>query len=83
MTKQLKHDSLAKTIMSDPVAAQEFLEYYLPTDFKSLIDLSKIKVEQESYIEESLKKKYSDIVYRYAKPISNSRYHFIHNFAVK
>ncbi|KJV52688.1 transposase, YhgA-like family protein [Orientia tsutsugamushi str. Kato PP] len=58
MTKQLKHDSLAKTIMSDPVAAQEFLEYYLPTDFKSLIDLSQIKVEQESYIEESLKKKY-------------------------
>ncbi|WP_342637641.1 Rpn family recombination-promoting nuclease/putative transposase [Orientia tsutsugamushi] len=66
MTKQLKHDSLAKTIMSDPVAAQEFLEYYLPTDFKSLIDLSQIKVEQESYIEESLKKKYSDIVYRVA-----------------
>ncbi|KJV70326.1 transposase [Orientia tsutsugamushi] len=66
MTKQLKHDSLAKTIMSDPVAAQEFLEYYLPSDFKSLIDLSQIKVEQESYIEESLKKKYSDIVYRVA-----------------
>ncbi|SPP25360.1 transposase [Orientia tsutsugamushi] len=66
MTKKLKHDSLAKTIMSDPVAAQEFLEYYLPTDFKSLIDLSKIKVEQESYIEESLKKKYSDIVYKVA-----------------
>ncbi|WP_342637567.1 Rpn family recombination-promoting nuclease/putative transposase [Orientia tsutsugamushi] len=66
MTKKLKHDSLAKTIMSDPVAAQEFLEYYLPTDFKSLIDLSQIKVEQESYIEESLKKKYSDIVYRVA-----------------
>ncbi|WP_371222736.1 Rpn family recombination-promoting nuclease/putative transposase [Orientia tsutsugamushi] len=66
MTKQLKHDSLAKTIMSDPVAAQEFLEYYLPSDFKSLIDLSQIKVEQESYIEESLKKKYSDIVYKVA-----------------
>ncbi|SPR07878.1 transposase [Orientia tsutsugamushi] len=66
MTKKLKHDSLAKTIMSDPVAAQEFLEYYLPMNFKSLIDLSQIKVEQESYIEESLKKKYSDIVYRVA-----------------
>ncbi|KJV51710.1 transposase, YhgA-like family protein [Orientia tsutsugamushi str. Gilliam] len=34
MTKQLKHDSLAKTIMSDPVAAQEFLEYYLPSGFQ-------------------------------------------------
>ncbi len=63
MTEKLKHDSLAKTIMSDPVAAQEFLEYYLPSDFKSLVDLSKITVEKESYIEESLNKKYSDIVY--------------------
>lgn len=63
MVKKLKHDSLVKTIMADPIAAQEFLEYYLPDDFKNLIDLSKITVEQESYIEESLNKKYSDIVY--------------------
>ena len=54
MTKKLKHDSLVKTIMADPVAAQEFLEYYLPTDFKNLVDLSKITVEKESYIEKSL-----------------------------
>lgn len=66
MTKRLKHDSLVKTIMTDPVAAQEFLEYYAPTDFKSLVDLSKITVEKESYIEESLNKKYSDIVYKVA-----------------
>ncbi|WP_410526362.1 Rpn family recombination-promoting nuclease/putative transposase [Rickettsia monacensis] len=37
---------------------------YLPDDFKSLVDLSKITVEQESYIEESLNKKYSDIIYK-------------------
>lgn len=61
MVKKLKHDSLVKIIMTDKIAAQEFLEYYLPKDFKKLIDLSKITVEQESYIEESLSKKYSDI----------------------
>lgn len=64
MAKKLKHDSLVKIIMNDPVAAQEFLEYYLPDDFKSLVDLSKITVEQESYIEESLNKKYSNITYK-------------------
>ncbi len=62
-SKKLKHDSLVKIIMTDKIAAQEFLEYYLPEDFKKLMDLSKITVEQESYIEESLSKKYSDIVY--------------------
>ncbi|BBJ32075.1 hypothetical protein RAS_11840 [Rickettsia asiatica] len=60
MVKKLKHDSLVKIIMTDLVAAEEFLEYYLPSDFKKLVDLSKITVEQESYIEESLNKKYSD-----------------------
>lgn len=50
--------------MTDPIAAQEFLEYYLPDDFKNLVDLSKITVEQESYIEESLNKRYSDIIYK-------------------
>ncbi|MCC8461777.1 MAG: Rpn family recombination-promoting nuclease/putative transposase [Rickettsia endosymbiont of Ecitomorpha arachnoides] len=64
MAKKLKHDSLVKIIMNDPVAAQEFLEYYLPDDFKNLVDLSKITIEQESYIEESLNKKYSDIIYK-------------------
>lgn len=63
MVRKLKHDSLVKIIMTDKIAAQEFLEYYLPEDFKKLIDLSKITIEQESYIEESLSKKYSDIVY--------------------
>lgn len=64
MVKKLKHDSLVKIIMTDPVAAKEFLEYYLHNDFKDLVDLSKIVIEQESYIEESLNKKYSDIVYK-------------------
>ncbi len=49
--------------MGNEIAAQEFLEYYLPSNFKEKLDLSKIKVEKESYIEESLRRKYSDIVY--------------------
>ncbi|UCM85692.1 MAG: Rpn family recombination-promoting nuclease/putative transposase [Rickettsia endosymbiont of Culicoides impunctatus] len=63
MTKRPKHDQLFKKIMVNEIAAQEFLEYYLPNNFKEKIDLSKIKIEQESYIEESLRRKYSDIFY--------------------
>ena len=33
-TKALKHDALFKKIMENPIAAQEFLEFYLPADFK-------------------------------------------------
>jgi len=62
-TKSTPSDALFKKIMENPVAAREFLEYYLPDDFKELIDLSKIKLEKESYVESNLKKRLSDIVY--------------------
>lgn len=63
MARRPKHDGLFKRIMGNEIAAQEFLEYYLPSDFKEQIDLSRITIGKESYIEETLKEKFSDIVY--------------------
>ncbi|CEO17776.1 hypothetical protein RMONA_07120 [Rickettsia monacensis] len=63
MAKKLKHDALVKNILTEKIAAQEFLEHYLPSDFKDLIDLREITVEKESFIEDDLKRKYSDIIY--------------------
>ncbi len=63
MTERLKHDSLAKKILSDPIAAQEFISHYLPESCKSILDLNTLKVEKESYVEEDLKQKFSDLVF--------------------
>lgn len=63
MTERLKHDSLAKKILSDPIAAREFLSHYLPESCKSLLDLNTLKVEKESYVENNLKQKFSDLVF--------------------
>lgn len=57
------HDSFLKKIMENPVAAIELLDEYLPADFKENIDLSTLTIEKESYVEESLKRRLSDIVY--------------------
>ncbi|AXI24179.1 hypothetical protein CE557_354 [Cardinium endosymbiont of Sogatella furcifera] len=62
MPERLKHDGLVKKILSDPIAAQEFLDHYLPESCKSLLDLNTIKVEKESYVEDNLKQKFSDLV---------------------
>lgn len=59
----IKSDALFKRIMQEEVAAKEFLEYYLPKEFKELIDLSKIRIEKESFVEEGLKRRLSDIIY--------------------
>jgi predicted transposase/invertase (TIGR01784 family) len=58
-----KHDELFKKVMSEPVAAREFLEHYLPSSFKNKIDLNSVKIEKESFITEDLRKRLSDVVY--------------------
>jgi predicted transposase/invertase (TIGR01784 family) len=58
-----KHDALVKHLLGKQVAAVEFLEHYLPADFKALINLSTIKLEKESFVEEPLKRQLSDLVY--------------------
>ena len=59
----IKSDALFKKIMEDVVAAREFLEFYLPVDFKNLLNLAEIRVEKESFVEDGLKKRLSDIIY--------------------
>ncbi|WP_342224786.1 Rpn family recombination-promoting nuclease/putative transposase [Rickettsia endosymbiont of Urophora cardui] len=58
-----RHDELFKKVMSEPVAAREFLEHYLPVSFKNKINLSSVKIEKESFVTEDLRKRLSDVVY--------------------
>jgi len=59
----LESDSFFKSMMTEIAVAKEFLEEYLPIELKNILDLNQITIEQESYIEDNLKKKFSDIVY--------------------
>jgi predicted transposase/invertase (TIGR01784 family) len=61
--KSANHDSLIKKALENPLIAEEFLSEYLPDEYKELIDLSTIKPEKETYVEESLKTKLSDMVF--------------------
>ncbi|KJW01825.1 putative permease [Rickettsia endosymbiont of Ixodes pacificus] len=58
-----RHDELFKKVMSEPVAAREFLEHYLPASFKDKINLNSVKIEKESFVTEDLRKRLSDVVY--------------------
>ncbi len=58
-----RHDELFKNVMSEPIAAREFLEHYLPVTFKNKINLNSVKIEKESFVTEDLRKRLSDVVY--------------------
>ena len=60
--KNTPHDSLVKKVMENPIAAQEFLDQFLPVDFKNNLNLSTVQVEKETFVEKNLKKQLSDIV---------------------
>ena len=61
--KNTNHDNFVKKVMENPVAASEFLEEFLPAQYIDMLDLTTLKVEKESYVEDSLKSRLSDIVY--------------------
>jgi predicted transposase/invertase (TIGR01784 family) len=56
------HDALLKKVMENPIAAAEFLDEYLPVEFKQQLDLSTVQMEKESFVEKNLTRQLSDIV---------------------
>ena len=63
MTENLKHDQLFKKAMENPMVAKDFLNTHLPDHIKSIIDLSTIKIEKETFIEKSLQNSACDVLF--------------------
>jgi predicted transposase/invertase (TIGR01784 family) len=61
--KSTLHDGFIKRVLGDIIVATEFLDEYLPEQFKEIVDMSTLAIEQESFVEPDLTKQLSDIVY--------------------
>lgn len=59
-----RHDELAKKFLTDLSVAREFLEMYLPAKILNKCDLSSLEIQSESYIDDDLRKRFSDVVYK-------------------
>jgi predicted transposase/invertase (TIGR01784 family) len=57
-----KNDELFKKSMENPYVAQEFLTTYLPKDILKVIDTKTLKLEKDSFIEDDLRKSFSDVL---------------------
>jgi len=63
MTERTKHDNLFRKALENPIVAQEFFAAHLPPNIKSLVDISSLKIEKESFIEPSLRASISDVLF--------------------
>ena len=60
---QCPHDKLFKVTMSQPVVAKEFFQRHLPTDILKRLDLSTLKLENKSFIDDVYKSTEADLIY--------------------
>ncbi|MFA0056603.1 Rpn family recombination-promoting nuclease/putative transposase [Vibrio echinoideorum] len=62
-TTPTPHDALFKQFMTHPETAKDLLDIHLPAELREICDLTTLKLESGSFIEESLRPYYSDVLY--------------------
>jgi predicted transposase/invertase (TIGR01784 family) len=63
MTTATPHDAVFKQFLYHPDTARDFLDIYLPSTLRELCDLQTLKLESGSFIEDSLRASYSDVLW--------------------
>ncbi|HFE8592788.1 TPA: Rpn family recombination-promoting nuclease/putative transposase [Citrobacter freundii] len=63
MTTSTPHDAVFKQFLYHPDTARDFLDIYLPSTLRELGDLQTLKLESGSFIEDSLRASYSDVLW--------------------
>ena len=57
------HDAVFKTFLSHPETARDFMALHLPPALLAICDLSTLKLESGSFVEDDLRPYYSDVLY--------------------
>ena len=58
-----KHDGFFKRALENPKVAEEFFREYLPNEIKELVDITKLKMTKDSFVDKHLKRSMSDALF--------------------
>ncbi|EMX0440029.1 Rpn family recombination-promoting nuclease/putative transposase, partial [Salmonella enterica] len=62
-TTPTPHDATFRQFLTQPDIARDFMELHLPAELRAICDLSTLKLESGSFVEEDLRQYFSDILY--------------------
>ncbi|EJJ0330327.1 ISNCY family transposase [Escherichia coli] len=62
-TTPTPHDATFRQFMTQPDIARDFMELHLPAELRAICDLSTLKLESGSFVEDDLRQYFSDILY--------------------
>ena len=57
------HDATFRQFLTQPDIARDFMELHLPAELQAICDLSTLKLESGSFIEDDLRQYFSDVLY--------------------
>lgn len=57
------HDATFRQFLSQPDVARDFMELHLPATLRAICDLSTLKLESGSFVEDDLRPYFSDVIY--------------------
>ncbi len=62
------HDATFKQFLTHPESARDFIQLHLPEKLLALFDLTTLKLESGSFVEDDLRAFYSDVLYTAYRP---------------
>ena len=62
-TTPTPHDATFRQFLTQPEIARDFMELHLPAELQAICDLSTLKLESGSFIEDDLRQYFSDVLY--------------------
>lgn len=57
------HDATFRQFLTQPDIARDFMTLHLPAELRAVCDLSTLKLESGSFVEEDLRQYFSDVLY--------------------
>ena len=57
------HDATFRQFLTQPDIARDFMELHLPAELRAVCDLSTLKLESGSFVEDNLRQYFSDVLY--------------------
>ena len=57
------HDATFRQFLTQPDIARDFMEIHLPAELRAVCDLSTLKLESGSFVEDDLRQYFSDVLY--------------------
>jgi predicted transposase/invertase (TIGR01784 family) len=70
------HDHFFKAVFSEPALAEDFLAHHLPAEVLSLLDLARLEIRKDSFIDPALTEHRSDLLY--AVPLASGEPSYVY-----